>query len=329
MEKIKFPYKKYFMQPPNFYYHNIINFKPYYPNRNYYYYDNETGNKYYYDVIIGYDDSMYENIDMVTDYFNEKERIKAIVNGESYSPLDYYRKYEDEINDKFKDIKSNKIRMYQMREYIYGNVREATLFKISSVLSIMKYVEKDRDIRISDCRILDPSSGWGDRLIAFISLNAKEYIGFDPNDNLQNGYNKIIKTFTKLNKQNQIINDYHYQVIPDGFENSKFNNYFDIVFTSPPYFDTEDYDNSIKQSIKKYPTQSLWLNKFFTKYLKNCVKAVKSGGLIFIHISNNKHFKVVKFLMDQMDKLNVRKYKYFGLLGTNGRCFPVWSWIKN
>ena len=81
MEKIKFPYKKYFMQPPNFYYHNIINFKPYYPNRNYYYYDNETRNKYYYDVIIGYDDSMYENIDMVTDYFNEKERIKAIVNG--------------------------------------------------------------------------------------------------------------------------------------------------------------------------------------------------------------------------------------------------------
>ena len=52
MEKIKFPYKKYFMQPPNFYYHNIIDFKPYYPNRNYYYYDNETGNKYYYDVII-------------------------------------------------------------------------------------------------------------------------------------------------------------------------------------------------------------------------------------------------------------------------------------
>ena len=329
MEKIKFPYKKYFMQPPNFYYHNIIDFKPYYPNRNYYYFDNETGNKYYYDVIIGYDDSMYENIDMVTDYFNEKERIKAIVNGESYSPLDYYRKYEDEINDKFKEIKSNKIRMYQMREYIYGNVREATLFKISSVLSIMKYVEKDRNIRISDCRILDPSSGWGDRLIAFISLNAKEYIGFDPNDNLQKGYNKIIKTFTKLNKQNQIINDYHYQVIPDGFENSKFNNYFDIVFTSPPYFDVEDYDNSNKQSIKKYPTQSLWLNKFFTKYLKNCVKAVKPGGLIFIHISNNKHFKVVKFLMDQMDKLNVRKYKYFGLLGTNGRCFPVWSWIKN
>ena len=101
--------------------------------------------------------------------------------------------------------------------------------------------------------------------IAFISLNAKEYIGFDPNDNLQKGYNKIIKTFTKLNKQNQIINDYHYQVIPDGFENSKFNNYFDIVFTSPPYFDVEDYDNSNKQSIKK-----LWsLYVALAKYKRN------------------------------------------------------------
>lgn len=322
MKKIEFPYKKYFMQKPKFYYNNIMSFKPKYEYKTYYYSDKD--NKYYYDVIISSNDDMYENIDMFTDYFNEKQRIRAKVKYENCTPLEYYKENEEEINKEFSNIKSPRVRMYEMREYIYRNVKEATLFKISSILSVFKYVENNRNIKMTDMKVLDPSSGWGDRLIAFTSMNVKEYIGFDPNENLQKGYNKIIKTITKFNNSKN-----HYEVIPDGFENSNYENYFDIVFTSPPYFDIEEYDNNEKQSIKKYSSQDKWKNIFFKKYIENCVKAVKSGGIIFIHISNNKEFKIVDFLMNEMKKYNVVKYKYFGLLGTSEKCFPIWSWIKN
>lgn len=324
MKKIEFPYKKYFMQPPNFYYNNIINFEPKYSNKEEYYYDGF--NKYYYDVIIDYDNNTYETIDMLTDYFNEKPRMKAKVKYQKFSPLEFYKENEKVINEKFKDIKSNKIRMYEMREYIYDNTREATLFKISCILSVFKYVETDRNINMKDMRILDPSSGWGDRLIAFTSMNVKEYVGFDPNRTLQKGYDNIIKTITKLSKVKN-----HYEVICDGFENmsEEFNNHFDIVFTSPPYFDVEDYVDDKKQSIKKFNNIDLWKNNFFSKYLENCVNAVKSGGLIFIHISNNKDFKIVDFLMSEMNKYDVVKYKYFGVMGASRHCLPIWSWIKN
>lgn len=321
MKKIKFPYKKYFLKEPVFYYNNIINFKPSYHNTNTYYVDGID--RYYYDIIVDYSNSTYDTIDVFTDYFNEKARVEANVKN-TISPLEYYHQNEKKILNMFSDVESIKERIYQMREYIYLNTKETTLFKISSILSLFDYVSKDRKINMKDMRVLDPSSGWGDRLIAFVSMNVKEYIGFDPNPKLQKGYNKIINTITKFTKSKN-----NYTVNKKGFEYCKYDNYFDIVFTSPPYFDVEEYVNDKNQSIKKYNNFEKWKNVFFKKYIENCVKAVKPGGLIFIHIANNRDFKIVKFLMDEMKKYNVSKYKYIGLEGSRNFAFPIWSWVKH
>ena len=322
MNNIDFPYKKYFMNKKSYYYDNITKFKPHYVKAVKYYLDGIT--KYYFDVIIGYDSKVYDEIDIFTDYFTEDQRVKALVKYEKLTPYDWYKNHEKEIDEMFKDVKGIKNKIYEKREYVYQNVKEATQFKISCILSIMKYVENDKHINISKLKVLDPSSGWGDRLIGFMGLNVNEYIGYDPNKNLQKGYKNIISSFKRLKVSTKA------NVICDGFENMKKEhiNHFDIVFTSPPYFDVEIYDNDNKQSIKKYNKFELWRDKFFSIYIKNCVDAVKKGGLIFIHISNNREFKIVDYLMNEMKKYNVRKYKYFGIMGASGKCMPIWSWIK-
>ena len=61
-------------------------------------------------------------------------------------------------------------------------------------------------------KVLDPCSGWGDRLLgASISSCVTNYIGFDPNINLQPGYKKIIKLLD--NKKT-----FQYECIPLPFE---------------------------------------------------------------------------------------------------------------
>ena len=46
---------------------------------------------------------------------------------------------------------------------------------------------------------------------------------------------------------------------------SKYENQSDLVFTSPPYFDTEKYSDDEAQSYLLYPKLDLWLENFFSK----------------------------------------------------------------
>ena len=90
--------------------------------------------------------------------------------------------------------------------------------------------------------VLDFSSGWGDRLNAFLSCTDTEsYFGIDPNTNLYEGYNQQIQKFNtnkKISMNHGCSEDIK---IPE--------NSFDTVFTSPPYFMIEEYEKMPAYSI--------------------------------------------------------------------------------
>ena len=67
-------------------------------------------------------------------------------------------------------------------------------------------------------------------------------------------YKKIINTCNDKIK--------NYKIIKDGFENVKIKNYYDLVFTSPPFL-VEVYENTKKQSVKKFNTVEKWKNDFY------------------------------------------------------------------
>ena len=100
--------------------------------------------------------------------------------------------------------------------------------------------------------VIDFSAGWGDRLFMTSALDIK-YLGFDPNYKLQNTYHSIIKEIGNKKKQDVIISGAEY-ISENLLEKSKNNigvKEFDLLFTSPPYYDYEIY-NENNQSINNY-----------------------------------------------------------------------------
>ena len=62
---------------------------------------------------------------------------------------------------------------------------------------------------------LDISAGWGDRLIAAISLDM-EYLGYDPNVKLEPGHTAIIEKFGNKDKQKICYEPFETATITQG-----------------------------------------------------------------------------------------------------------------
>ena len=144
--------------------------------------------------------------------------------------------------------------------------------------------------------ILDTSCGWGDRLVAFYCTDCtKTYYGCDPNENVYESYKKQCIEYEKLlgtdTDEIDFIEDtiningreiHYFECL--GKKNVRIYNgcaedfklgdcYFDLLFTSPPYFKTERYneggDGEDLQSWKRYDTFEKWRDRFLFKMIKN------------------------------------------------------------
>ena len=135
-----------------------------------------------------------------------------------------------------------------------------------------------------NCKVLDTSSGFGGRLLGFFTAkNTSEYVGIDPNT--ADSCNKFIlymgRYFTnkkayvnKIGSEDFTIENY-----------PKYENYFDISFTSPPYFDIERYSDDITQSHIKFNTYDLWVDGFYRNTIYNSCNALKLDGVFAVNIS--------------------------------------------
>ena len=135
-----------------------------------------------------------------------------------------------------------------------------------------------------NCKVLDTSSGFGGRLLGFfIAKNTSEYVGIDPNT--ADSCNKFIEFMQMrfgINKKayvNKIgSEDFTIESYP------QYENYFDISFTSPPYFDTEKYSDSDTQSYKKFNTYDAWVDGFYRNTIYNSCNSLKLDGVFAINI---------------------------------------------
>lgn len=256
----------------------------------------------------------------ITNRYSYQCRMKCIVSGESMSPAEYFNK--------------NNIKITPSNEYLLKNkVKICSLFPISRCTTILKYAAALMKINIKDLKWLDPSSGWGDRLISAIKLNIKEYYGTDPSNCMEPVYKQII---------NELANrDNTYQVTKTGFENhliyrkNKINRLrkFDLVFTSPPFYDKEIYENTNTQSIHNTKSAQDWFNNFLLEYIKNGFRHLKHNGIFILYIESHKDSDFIDKLISSVP------YKYLGYVGytfddykTNpkySKIRPYHMWKKN
>ena len=168
--------------------------------------------------------------------------------------------------------------------------------------------------------VLDPCSGWGDRLLgASISSCVTNYIGFDPNINLQPGYENIIKLV-------DIKKDFHYECISLPFETGVLNlesNFFDLVFTSPPFFDYEIYSTL-------NPKYENWIQEFYTPLFIQSCRCVKMFGFVAIYLDNTLSGDIHSFLINDVHRICNLNFIYkIGLQGQmSGKTRPVWVFQK-
>lgn len=235
----------------------------------------------------------YLSCDHISNHFTEYARITCQF-GDYTTPLDTWQLLKDNHKD---------LPIFEQRELVYNSTRECNTFNVTFALWIINSLVG------SGAKILDPSSGWGDRLIAAIASKASVYNGFDPNKDLQKGYKNIIKVLGLTSKIKA-------KVTPIPFEDSKLRTIYDLAMTSPPYFDLEIYGHDANQSIIKYSSYEDWL-EFYKLYLTKMTKAVKKNGYIVIYIeditSKGKRYNMKTFTKDTMNTLDVKYYTQFGL----------------
>ena len=136
--------------------------------------------------------------------------------------------------------------------------------------------------------MLDFSAGWGDRLSgASASETIEHYVGIDPRKENHPLYKQQAEFYQKHTTffENPTKVDLHESPAED-FDYSDYQDYFDLVFTSPPYFNVERYSNDDTQSWIRYESIQSWNKDFLHKTLEKVIPTVKKGGKIAINIAD-------------------------------------------
>ena len=343
MKSVGFPYHKYYINKPDYYFNNLKNFKYtlnpeivdriqgiYFKSRISYTFKEPQlfGTKDLGSLIKGNMTPTlvtmkedYNTIDVITNLFTEEERIKAKVykgKAEAVSPFEFWMTDKSKIIDLIYSEKQP-LNSYTLREALFKLAPEATLFKTTVAKSIYDIFKPKH--------ILDMSAGWGDRLIAAIAYGESSgvnvrYSGFDPNSSLEPRYKNIV------NKLARRINHPRFKVRTEPFETANLRDIpnVDLFFSSPPYFDFEIYTNEETQSINNYKTYNDWLVKFLFRSIKNAFSVIVKDGYFVIHITDTGNMRNVCELI----KLYIEEYldgSYIGCIFTQApgkRRHPMW-----
>lgn len=140
-------------------------------------------------------------------------------------------------------------------------------------------------------RVLDPCAGFGGRLCGLISCSkGLIYHGIDPCGETAVGNVKMASFYSK---QHDLMGrkwkfGFRFdlgcaeEILPEIASES-----YDLVFTSPPYFDVEKYEeNNPMQSYIKFKTYNEWRDGFLKVVLKESVRVLKSGGYFVWNVKN-------------------------------------------
>ena len=172
--------------------------------------------------------------------------------------------------------------------------------------------------------ILDFSMGWGDRLAGFYaSEHGKHYVGLDPRkenhpiyEEQSEFYQKHLGFFEHERKC-----DFHCSPAED-FDFDTLHEYFDLVFTSPPYFSVERYSYDDTQSWVRYKDIDDWNKDFLHSTLGKLWSSVKKGGYVLINISDvysNAKWSTERGWLEICNPMN----DYLSKLGTYQGCIGM------
>jgi 16S rRNA G966 N2-methylase RsmD len=154
-------------------------------------------------------------------------------------------------------------------------------------------------------RVLDPCAGYSSRLIGFLtSARGGTYEGIEPCVKTYKGLIKTIDEIQPMTKNHNvtIYNDCAETKMPT------INNQYDMIFTSPPYFNKEKYSDEETQSFIKYSSYDKWLDGFLFTLIRESHRLLKNDGVFLLNISNCNTYNIVEHTESFVRKLfNIEK----------------------
>ena len=224
----------------------------------------------------------YWKMGFLSDYFNEEVRVRCKRNDATESPFDYWTKNRQAVINEMREAKKL-LTIKEVNEFLYTKNIGCNTFKPYLLVGIAKY--------FNSTHVLDFSSGWGDRLIGALAAGIS-YVGVDPNDDLFEGYKKILTRFGNgtLIAEDPLTysNDWNiYKMICAPFQEADLGHYTcDLIFTSPPYFDLEIYSDKPTQSTQEFPSVNEWEKGFLYVSLAKAWHRLRPSGYLVLILNN-------------------------------------------
>lgn len=229
-----------------------------------------------------------------SNFFFQEDRMK--IRHGKHSPYSKWTSYSHRKMFKFLEHKK-RVEQDALLACVTFNGGKATQFSTSTA-KVIYDISQAKDV-------LDLCAGWGDRLVSALATSSvKSYTGIDPNIILHPKYEEISK-FYKHDKILKFICSPAEDVVLDPKQ-------FDVIFTSPPYFDLEVYSQDKNQSTSRYKTLNLWLNRFLFKLIELSYLWLKEDGRLFLNISD---YNDVFFCQKMIDYALSIGFKYEGIIG--------------
>ena len=154
-----------------------------------------------------------------------------------------------------------------------------SIFKPLRAIEVFKYF-KPRSV-------LDPCMGWGGRLLGACICGVHCYTGIDLNIELKEPYGRMVSLLNGVFKPITLIKLHFCDAV--GFDYSSLD--YDLVLTSPPYFNIELYPGTNKL------TKTEWINNFYNPLFKATYAGLALGGWFCINVNPEIYLTVLNILL--------------------------------
>lgn len=197
-------------------------------------------------------------------------------------------------------------------EYIV--LKEVYNICISAINIIRPLVYMEIYSKYKPNHILDFCAGWGGASVAASALGIYNYTGIEINQNLKEPYTRLIPFLNTKSKTN--IN----MIFDDALKVDYSKIYYDLVFTSPPYYFIQKYENNTDYKSKKEMDEKFYKPIFIKTY-----NGLQIGGHYIINICKEVYDNVLVHLLGDAHEI----YPYKKSKRQNDYNEIVYVWIKN
>lgn len=155
---------------------------------------------------------------------------------------------------------------------------------------------------------LDPCAGFSGRLTGAIASKKNiYYTGIDPEPKTASG-NMECASFFKPHYDFGF--SFHLGCAEEEMTKMQ-SEFYNLVFTSPPYFNVENYSNSITQSHNKFDSYQSWKSNFLNTIILESKRVLKSNGYLIINTKNYNKFYIADDVVAFAKKIGFKLNKTY------------------